>query len=190
VSCPVGQNHVALALASLTNRPRGRGRVQGPRRRPAPAVRPAGGDRATKASIRSRAASAMVAEIAGAMRRPWPARRHPTKPRPAKPSGIIARIGGAGAAPSIAKCIRRSIRGGPHRKRKKYGASPFRALVPRLGGCLVGFTGFTVTLAFFHNYGPSPKNVANKGPCRTIREICKRHRNSQSGLGIGFGVAP
>jgi hypothetical protein len=38
---------------------------------------------------------------------------------------------------------------------------------------------FTVTLAFFHNYGRSSKNAANKGPCRTINEICKRHRNSQ-----------
>jgi hypothetical protein len=67
---------------------------------------------------------------------PLIARRYPVKPRLAKPSSIIARIGGSGAAPSIAKSVRRSIRDGLPRTRKKEGAYPFAPLSLASAGCL------------------------------------------------------
>src|SRR5208282_4095231 len=90
--------------------------VIAPQRQPAPAARPAGDVGATEAFIRSRPSvshggsdcrgyAAAVAVLA---------RRHPTKLRPAKPSGIIARRAASSPvlrAPGLLRLLRNAYGG-------------------------------------------------------------------------------
>ncbi len=130
MSCPVGQNHVTLALASL---PVGlaamvadRGLGVGLRQ---PLGLPATSEPLKRLSVPE-------------PRQPW-WRRLPGlcggrgRSCPAAPDEADAREGerhhrpywGSGAAPFYCeKALRRSIRDGPPRKRKKYGAYPFARL--------------------------------------------------------------